>query len=40
MVEERILNLGIVQVPTSLIKQLVLNETASVLQAQDQLQMV
>jgi transcriptional regulator NrdR family protein len=40
MVEDRVFNMGITQVPTSLIKQLVLNETASVLQAQEQLQMV
>jgi transcriptional regulator NrdR family protein len=40
MVEDRVFNMGIGQVPTSLIKQLVLNETAAVLQAQDQLQTV
>lgn len=40
MVEDKIFNMGISLVPTSLIKQLVLNETASVLQAQEQLQMV
>ncbi|MBN2181741.1 MAG: hypothetical protein JW715_07485 [Sedimentisphaerales bacterium] len=38
MVEDRIFNMGISLVPTSLIRQLVLNETASVLQAQEQLQ--
>ncbi len=40
MVEDKIFNMGIPLVPTSLIKQLVLNETASVLQAQEQLQTV
>jgi transcriptional regulator NrdR family protein len=40
MVEDKIFNMGISLVPTSLIKQLVLNETASVLQAEEQLQMV
>ena len=40
MVEDRIFNMGISLVPTSLIKQLVLNETAAVLQAQEQLQTV
>jgi len=40
MVEDRIFNMGFTLVPTSLIKQLVLNETAAVLQAQEQLQMV
>jgi transcriptional regulator NrdR family protein len=38
MVEDKIFNMGIPLVPTSLIKQLVLNETAAVLQAQEQLQ--
>lgn len=38
MVEDKIFNIGIPLVPTSLIKQLVLNETAAVLQAQEQLQ--
>jgi len=38
MVEDKIFNMGISLVPTSLIKQLVLNETAAVLQAQEQLQ--
>ena len=40
MVEDRIFNMGISLVPTSLIKQLVLNETASILRAQEQLQTV
>ncbi len=40
MVEDKIFNMGISLVPTSLIKQLVLNETAAVLQAQEQLQTV
>lgn len=40
MVEDRIFNMGISLVPTSLIKQLVLNETASVLRAQRQMQTV
>jgi transcriptional regulator NrdR family protein len=40
MVEDRIFNMGISLVPTSLIKQLVLNETAVVLQAEEQLQTV
>lgn len=39
MVEDRIFNMGLSLVPTSLIKQLVLNETATVLQAQEKLQM-
>jgi transcriptional regulator NrdR family protein len=38
MVEDKIFNMGIPLVPTSLIEQLVLNETAAVLQAQEQLQ--
>jgi hypothetical protein len=38
MVEDKIFNMGISLVPTSLIKQLVLNETALVLQAEEQLQ--
>ncbi len=38
MVEERVLNMGITQVPTSLVRQLVLVEIASVLRAQRQLQ--
>jgi len=38
MVEDRIFDMGISLVPTSLIKQLVLNETAAILQAQRQLQ--
>lgn len=37
MVEERILGMGITSVPVSLIKQLVLGDTASVLRAQEQL---
>lgn len=40
MVEDKIFNMGIPLVPTSLIKQLVLNETAAVLQAEEQLQTV
>lgn len=40
MVEDKIFNMGIPLVPTSLVKQLVLNETAAVLQAQEQLQTV
>ena len=40
MVEERIFAMGIALVPASLIKQLVLNDTAAVLQAQRQLQTV
>jgi len=40
MVEDRIFNMGISLVPTSLIKQLVLNEGASVLRAQRQMQTV
>jgi len=38
MVEYRIFNMGISLIPTSLIKQLVLNETAAVLRAQRQMQ--
>jgi transcriptional regulator NrdR family protein len=38
MVEDKIFNMGISLVPTSLIKQLVLNETATILQAEEQLQ--
>jgi transcriptional regulator NrdR family protein len=40
MVEEKIFNMGITQVPVSLIKQLVLGDTAAVLRAQRQLQSV
>lgn len=40
MVEYRIFNMGITVVPTSLIKQLVLNETAAILRAQQQMQTV
>ena len=40
MVEEKIFNLGINLVPSSLIKQLVLGDTATVLRAQQQLQTV
>jgi transcriptional regulator NrdR family protein len=40
MVEEKIFNTGINLVPTSLIKQLVLGDTATVLRAQQQLQTV
>ena len=40
MVEEKIFNMGINLVPSSLIKQLVLSDTAAVLRAQQQLQTV
>ena len=40
MVEEKIFNMGISLVPSSLIKQLVLGDTATVLRAQQQLQTV
>jgi len=40
MVEEKIFGMGIAVVPTSLIKQLVLSDTAAVLRAQRQLQTV
>jgi transcriptional regulator NrdR family protein len=40
IVEEKIFNLGMALVPTSLIKQLVLSDTATVLRAQRQLQVV
>jgi len=40
MVEEKIFSMGVTLVPTSLIKQLVLGDTAAVLRAQQQLQMV
>jgi len=40
MVEEKIFNMGIKLVPSSLIKQLVLGDTATVLRAQQQLQTV
>ena len=40
MVEYRIFNMGLTLVPTSLIRQLVLNETAAVLRAQKQMQTV
>lgn len=40
MVEEKIFNMGINLVPSSLIKQLVLGDTATVLRAQQQLQTV
>ena len=40
MVEEKIFNMGITLVPASLIKQLVLGDTAAVLRAQRQLQTV
>jgi transcriptional regulator NrdR family protein len=40
MVEEKIFNIGITQVPASLIKQLVLNDAAAILRAQRQLQTV
>ena len=38
MVEEKVFNLGMTRVPSSLIKQLVLGDTAAVLRAQEQLQ--
>ena len=40
MVEDKILRIGITQVPTSLIRQLVLGDTAAALQAHSQLQTV
>jgi hypothetical protein len=40
MAEERILAMGLGSVPTALIKQLVLSDTATVLRAQEQLQLV
>jgi transcriptional regulator NrdR family protein len=40
MAEEKILNMGIALVPSSLVKQLVLGETAAVLQAQRELETV
>jgi transcriptional regulator NrdR family protein len=40
MVEEKIFNVGMTQVPSGLIKQLVLGDTATVLRAQRQLQVV
>ena len=40
MVEEKIFNMGITLVPVSLIKQLVLRDTAAILRAQQQLQTV
>lgn len=40
MAEERILNMGLGTVPSSLIKQLVFSDTAAVLRAQEQLQLV
>lgn len=40
MVEEKVLAMGVNLVPASLIKQIVLGDTASVLRAQDQLQAV
>jgi hypothetical protein len=40
MVEEKIFNMGITSVSASLIKQLVLGDTATVLRAQRQLQTV
>ncbi len=39
MVEEKIFNMGLMLVPASLIKQLVLSDTAAVLRAQNQLQL-
>ena len=40
MVEEKIFNMGVTQVSTSLIKHLILSDTASVLRAQRQLQTI
>lgn len=40
MVEERVFNMGITRVPSSLIRQLVLGDAAAVLHAQEQLQTV
>jgi hypothetical protein len=40
MVEEKIFNVGMTQVSSGLIKQLVLGDTAAVLRAQRQLQVV
>ncbi len=40
MVEEKVFNMGITRVPSSLIKQLVLGDAAAVLHAQEQLQAV
>ena len=40
MVEEKVFNVGMTLVPSSLIKQLVLGDTATVLRAQQQLQVV
>ncbi|UCC96424.1 MAG: hypothetical protein JSW66_11335 [Phycisphaerales bacterium] len=40
MVEEKVFNMGIMLVPSSLIKQLVLGDTAAVLRAREQLQAV
>jgi hypothetical protein len=40
MVEEKIFNMGITTVPASLIKQLVLGDTAAVLRAERQLQTI
>ena len=40
MAEERILNMGLASVPSPLIKQLVFSDTAAVLRAQEQLQLV
>lgn len=40
MVEEKIFGMGMTRVPSSLIKQLVLGDTAAVLRAQEQLQVV
>lgn len=40
MVEEKVFNMGITRVPSSLIKQLVLGDAAAVLHAQEQLQVV
>lgn len=39
MVEEKIFNMGLTRVPASLIKQLVLGDTAAILRAQNQLQL-
>lgn len=40
MAEERVLNMGLTAIPSTLIKQLVLNDTAAVVRAQEELQLV
>jgi len=40
MVEEKVFNVGMMLIPSSLVKQLVLGDTATVLQAQRELQTV